>query len=247
MKGLEHHFVALVKERLLALDTNAFAVEKSAGLPPDAIRNVIRSEKKSGPTLSRVDEICQALDLEIYIGPRRDEENLPVLRGRSPDTVIATPDRSKPGAGDILVDGVEYERVRRFDVDASAGFGASLCEDQSVDSMLITLNMLKRLGISAEASGIINVRGDSMSPTVPDRSKVLVDFTDREIRRDGEIYVVLLDDETYIKRLSRVDLDGSRAILMSSDNPTYPVTVVSSKSSNQFKVVGRVRSVISEV
>lgn len=42
------------------------------GLTTGDVRNVVRSEKRSGPTLSRVQEICTALDLEIYIEPRRE-------------------------------------------------------------------------------------------------------------------------------------------------------------------------------
>lgn len=65
-------FSALVEQRLAALGTNAFAAEQAARLPPDAIRNVIRSQKKDGPSISRAKEICDALGLEFYIGPKRD-------------------------------------------------------------------------------------------------------------------------------------------------------------------------------
>lgn len=65
-------FSTLVEQRLSALGTNAFAAEQAAGLPPDAIRNVIRSQKKDGPSISRAKEICDALGLEFYIGPKRE-------------------------------------------------------------------------------------------------------------------------------------------------------------------------------
>lgn len=63
-------FSDLIRDRLAELRLNAFAAENAAGLPPDAIRNVLRSEKQSGPTLARTKEICDALGLEIRIAPR---------------------------------------------------------------------------------------------------------------------------------------------------------------------------------
>jgi hypothetical protein len=63
-------FSDLIRERLGELHLNAFSAENAAGLPPDAIRNVLRSEKQSGPTLARTKEICDALGLEIRIEPR---------------------------------------------------------------------------------------------------------------------------------------------------------------------------------
>ena len=72
MKPIEKSFSELVAKRLKELNTNAYSVERRANLPPDAIRNVIRSSKKSGPTLSRAQEICEAIGLELIIGPERN-------------------------------------------------------------------------------------------------------------------------------------------------------------------------------
>lgn len=73
MEGVETAFSAMVEQRLKALNTNAFAEEKRANMPADAIRNVLRSQKKDGPSLSRAKEICDALGLELYFGPKRPE------------------------------------------------------------------------------------------------------------------------------------------------------------------------------
>lgn len=76
MKTKDFSFADMIEDRLLALKTTAFAVEQAAGLPADAIRNVIRSSKKDGPTLSRAKEICDALGLEFSIGPKQHEYGL---------------------------------------------------------------------------------------------------------------------------------------------------------------------------
>lgn len=70
MESFVQTFSDLIRDRLGELRLNAFAAENAAGLPPDAIRNVLRSEKQAGPTLARTKEICDALGLEIRIAPK---------------------------------------------------------------------------------------------------------------------------------------------------------------------------------
>ncbi|MBO6789501.1 MAG: S24 family peptidase [Dinoroseobacter sp.] len=152
-----------------------------------------------------------------------------------------------PGSGDLMVDGVQYERLSRFEVDASAGPGAIRSVDQTVDSILVTSSWLNKLGVSGDLAGLVNVRGDSMVPTIPDHSRVLIDFADRELRRDGDIFAVTLDNDFLLKRLSRFEVEGKAGYVMTSDNPSYPPRSVSAETHNYFRIVGRVRAIISEV
>lgn len=78
-------FQDLVERRIRELETNTFAIEQRNGLPPDSIRNVLRGEKKNGPTLARVSEICAALGLDLYFGPRRVPTGQPGLSEQSGD------------------------------------------------------------------------------------------------------------------------------------------------------------------
>ena len=71
MRNLGREFAGIVEQRLKELSKKPFAVETEHNLPPDSIRNVLRSGNAAGPTLSKVQQICDALDLEIYIGARR--------------------------------------------------------------------------------------------------------------------------------------------------------------------------------
>ena len=70
METFVQTFSDLIRLRLGELNLNAFSAENAAGLPADAIRNVLRSEKQAGPTLARTKEICDALGLEISIAPK---------------------------------------------------------------------------------------------------------------------------------------------------------------------------------
>lgn len=71
-------FEQVVARRLRELGETPYSVEQRAGLPSDAVRNVLRapaksSTRKSGPTLLQARAICDALGLELYFGPRRPE------------------------------------------------------------------------------------------------------------------------------------------------------------------------------
>ena len=90
MESFVQAFSDLIRDRLSELRLNAFAAENAAGLPPDAIRNVLRSEKQAGPTLARTKEICDALGLEIRIAPKH-------AMAQITDSVVVVPDPSGNG------------------------------------------------------------------------------------------------------------------------------------------------------
>lgn len=99
METFVQTFSDLIRDRLAELRLNAFAAENAAGLPPDAIRNVLRSEKQSGPTLARTKEICDALGLEIRIAPKHvmaalnatDFRNVDEVEGGVPSGFLTIP------------------------------------------------------------------------------------------------------------------------------------------------------------
>jgi phage repressor protein C with HTH and peptisase S24 domain len=232
--GIGDTFGKMVEERLQALKTSAFAVETQAGLPQDAIRNVIRSEKKSGPTLTRVEEICDALGLELYIGPRRD------------DAAAERRDNTEVDIGGACDD---FELIDRYDLNVSAGPGLIPVDENAVGKVAFTRKWLAREGIDARKAGIVRVSGDSMAPTIPDGAFVLVHMPERELVRQG-IFALSYDGQAMIKRLvpSEHGRDGRPlAIVLVSDNPMHPPRVVAGHDLRLVRVVGRVRLVLSSI
>ena len=61
-------FRAIVEKQLTRRGTSAIRAALGAGLTRDAIRSVLRGRS---PSVDRAAEICEALDLEFYIGPPR--------------------------------------------------------------------------------------------------------------------------------------------------------------------------------
>ena len=62
-------FAATVRRRLKETRQSKHRAALESGLPQDAIRSVLKGHS---PRLHRVEEICEALGLELYIGPPRD-------------------------------------------------------------------------------------------------------------------------------------------------------------------------------
>ncbi|MCY3842841.1 MAG: helix-turn-helix transcriptional regulator, partial [Acidobacteria bacterium] len=62
-------FAEAVRRRLAERGQSQYRAAVNSGLPQDAIRSVLNGHV---PRLNRVEQICRALGLELYIGPPRD-------------------------------------------------------------------------------------------------------------------------------------------------------------------------------
>jgi phage repressor protein C with HTH and peptisase S24 domain len=109
--------------------------------------------------------------------------------------------------------------VPRLRVEASAGPGAFAKDERSRPHLAFDPAWLRRLAGDVRRLSMINVRGDSMSPTLEDGDEILVDEGDAAARlRDG-VYVLRMDDALLVKRLALNP--SARTITVCSDNPAY--------------------------
>lgn len=111
--------------------------------------------------------------------------------------------------------------VGQYRVDASAGHGALVGSEQSIEQFGFSRRWLKRLSASPPSClSIIRVQGDSMNPTLGEGDDIMVDRSPEGRRpRDG-IYVLRRDDTLMVKRLAVNP--GNQSLTISSDNPAYP-------------------------
>ena len=70
---------AVIRTALRQRGSNPYRAAVAAGLPDDAIRHVLAGHD---PKASRLSEICDALGLEFYVGPKRAAEDLDEQRLR---------------------------------------------------------------------------------------------------------------------------------------------------------------------
>ena len=114
-------FAEAVRRRLAERGQSQYRAALNSGLPQDAIRSVLNGHV---PRLNRVEQICRALGLELYIGPPRDvqveaddgEPSRPLTRFNSS---VQLPVRvlSPPAPEVYLVEAEEQDQTRPAPVD----------------------------------------------------------------------------------------------------------------------------------
>ncbi|MCB2014113.1 MAG: S24 family peptidase [Sphingobium sp.] len=117
---------------------------------------------------------------------------------------------------------IKIADVPKLEIEVSAGMGTIVDGEYTAASVGFDLHWLRNLGLNPENLSIIDVKGESMAPTLSNGDTVMVDMSDRAERlRDG-IYVLRLDDALMVKRVSLSPRRERRALTISSDNPHFP-------------------------
>lgn len=83
---------------------------------------------------------------------------------------------------------------------------------------------------------VINARGDSMSPYIMDRDKLIVEHWNGEQISDNRIYVFRFYDNIFVKRLV-LNLDQ---IVVKSDNKEYQTRNIEKAEADNFQIIGRI-------
>lgn len=147
------------------------------------------------------------------------------------DTIINTQDDDKDKSD-------EYAYIPYYsDVVASAGHGTFSDGVVSTDeSLAFRRDWIENKGLYADNLVALKTFGDSMAPTIPDSATILVDKS-RNQAKDGNIYVIRIDDELYVKRLQKTP----NGLLLISDNNIYrPLEINLKNPSNDIQIYGQV-------
>ncbi|MDO8940856.1 MAG: XRE family transcriptional regulator [Methylicorpusculum sp.] len=124
-----------------------------------------------------------------------------------------------------------------YDVQASAGAGSLVDNEQQISQMAFRKDWLKQKGLQASHCALIKAKGDSMEPTIHDGDLLLVDTSIDSIKDDA-IYIVQADHHLIVKRLQQ-SLDGSLTII--SDNQRYEKQTIGPEQAKTVKIAGRVK------
>lgn len=134
-------------------------------------------------------------------------------------------------------DDQEYVSVPLYDVRASAGHGVAVHSEQIVNHLAFRHDWLRaQFGVSRPDIALIEVYGDSMSPTLSNGDLVLID-TRVERVVGSSVYVLQHDGHLLVKRIQQM-MDGS--LVIKSDNPAYSPETVPAEQAGDVRVVGRV-------
>jgi len=87
---------------------------------------------------------------------------------------------------------------------------------------------------------MINATGNSMSPTIENGDKLIVEHWNGNQIQDNKIYVFCYNNEFFVKRLSK-NIDE---IIIKSDNPEYRVRTIPCESLNDLILIGKIVATI---
>ena len=197
-------FAQIVLARLEELGLKIAQAEDRYGLGRGYLWGVVRTDsKRAVPNLLKAEAICDALGLELKIGPK----------GHKDDT---------PNA-----DMTAFAQIPLHDALLAAGGGAVNGDAAIIDHLAFRKSWLTRVGTSPNSAVLARASGDSMAPTINDGDMLLIDRSKQppsprqrglKDTRPAPIYAVL-DDGT--ARVKRVEMAPGEHWALLSDNPVF--------------------------
>lgn len=134
------------------------------------------------------------------------------------------------------VDDGAYAYVPLYDARCSAGSGAWNERSRVLVELSFTRYSLRKKGLTPSELACLRVDGDSMTGLLEDGDTVMIDLSRNTLEGEG-VYVVMLDDHLYAKRLQR-QFDGSVRII--SHNKEYEPMTVPKDRLAELHIIGRV-------
>ena len=129
-----------------------------------------------------------------------------------------------------------YAYVPLYDARCSAGNGAWNERSSVLVNLSFTRYSLRKKGLRPADLACLRVDGDSMTGLLEDGDTVMIDQRRNTLEGEG-VYVVMLDDHLYAKRLQR-QFDGS--ILIISHNTAYKEMTVPRDRLAELQIIGHV-------
>lgn len=127
------------------------------------------------------------------------------------------------------------------DVFASCGNGSIVFSSEKT-KLPIPISMISGYSRNKLYS-MINASGNSMSPTIDNGDKIIVEHWNGNQIQDNKIYVFCFNNEFFVKRLSK-NLDE---IIIKSDNPEYRIRTINGKSAAELILIGKIVATVKQL
>lgn len=137
---------------------------------------------------------------------------------------------------DVGNDQDAYAFIPLYDARCSAGHGAWNERAKVLTHLAFTRYSLRKKGLKPDDLACLRNDGDSMVGLIADDDTVMIDLGRDSLEGEG-VYVILLDDHLYAKRLQR-QFDGTIHII--SENKAYNLMVVPKDQTESLQIIGRV-------
>jgi phage repressor protein C with HTH and peptisase S24 domain len=122
--------------------------------------------------------------------------------------------------------------------------GGAFALSETKESISIPKNAFWEFS-SFKRYSVINAVGSSMSPSIIDRDKLIIEHWDNEQIKDDRVYVFCYKDEIFVKRLIK-NIDE---IIVKSDNPDpmYRPRYIEGEDMNNVIIVGQVVGIVRDL
>ncbi len=127
------------------------------------------------------------------------------------------------------------------DVFASCGNGSIVFSSEKT-KLPIPASLIKGYSKNKLYS-VINASGNSMSPTINNGDKLIVEHWNGDQIQDNKIYVFCYNNEFFVKRLSK-NIDE---IIIKSDNPEYRVRTIEADAVSDLILIGKIVTTIQSL
>ncbi len=141
-----------------------------------------------------------------------------------------------------VTDGVDMVEIPLYDVQAAAGSGLIPKDDGLHKTVAFSRAFLQSIGAKPDTCIMLQAKGESMLPTIPDGAFMIVDQSKTRIV-DDEVFVFRVGPGIKVKRANwRMD----RTLELRSDNEEngYPTEVISENTADELSVIGQVLSLL---
>lgn len=244
-----------IRSRLDALGLKPAAVAREAGLGPDYVRDVLRGVKKSistdnAATLARIlrcdlnwlltgePSHLSSEDVAAGLPDRQTRENTgsTTLENYQSSLPGAVPEvDARAGAGNGSVGDHEVVTLRR---------GESFVGHKVISEWVFPSAFLRHeLHIQTGGIMVLEVVGDSMSPTLESGDRVIIDTAHARPTPDG-IYVIDEGDGPMVKRLQLVRRSDPAEVRVISDNKNHEAYTL---RLDDIRVIGRVSGRVTKM
>lgn len=156
--------------------------------------------------------------------------------GVAPEWLLFGERHQPPVVPDMTSGG--FVRLPQFDVRASAGRGLVAVNQMPVGEVAFARDFLRNLGANPDYCYVLEARGDSMWPTIPDGALLIADASKTEVE-DGRIYHFNVMDKVLVKR-ARWSMDGRLHLTSDNQAAGYAPEVFTADRVHELNVGGRI-------
>ena len=202
---------------------------RKTGIPLGTIKKYAAQSSTASFTNGALIAMAANLPLEALAFSR--EEN--IIRGRH------MVDAQRPTFDPIPANDSDLIRVPRYNVVAAAGDGiVPIDELDEMGDVVFARSFIRRLGGTPEECHIIFARGESMLPTIPEGSLLLIDRSKRRIEDNG-VFVFRVGEMLKVKR-ARWRIDQRLDLVSDNQVAGYPPETYTLRELDDIAPVGRV-------